>query len=169
MGRAPPPTANSATPSTFSASLRSEVSIPDITPSGYRSEHLWQACRSRFQRLWLGLGDFDAAFPETLVIFLARVFHHFPVGPQRERACVLPRLREGLRILDGHFPVDVTEVGPREALHEMQPIAVRMADRIQPGLAVEVDRVDHQRVAFPATDRIAEPRRDALAMRTAID
>ena len=118
--------------------------------------------RSEFRNL-------DPALPEALVIFLAGVLHHFPVGPQGEGPRGLPRLREGLGIVDDHFMRDVTEVGPREALNEVQLIAVRMTDRIQTGLAVEIDGVDDQRVAFPMTHGIAEPGGDALAMRTAVD
>src|SRR5262245_6013447 len=117
----------------------------------------------------LRLRGFYAAFPEALVILLARVFHHFPVGPQRERPRVGPRLRERLRILDAYFPVDVAEIGPREALHEMELIAVRVADGVETRPAVEVDGVDDQRVAFPVADRIAEPRGDAVAVLTAVD
>src|SRR5438034_2785861 len=98
------------------------------------------------------LWDLDAPFPEALVIFLAGVLHHFPVGPQRERAHVLPGPGEGLRIIHGHFVRDVTEVRPRESLREVELIAVRMTDRIEARLAVEVDRVDDQRVPFPVAD-----------------
>src|SRR5262245_34003214 len=51
----------------------------------------------------------------------------------------------------------------------MQLIAVRMADRVQPRLAVEVDGVDHQRVAFPMTHRVAKPGRNTFAMLPAVD
>ncbi len=109
------------------------------------------------------------AFPEALVIFLAGILHHFPIGPQREGPRGLPGPGERLAVLDDHFVRDVTEVGAREALHEVQLIAVRMTNRIQAGPAVEVDRVDHQRVAFPMTHGVAEPGGDAFAMRTAVD
>ena len=61
-------------------------------------------------------------------------------------------LREGLGILDDHFVVDVAQVGLREALHQVQLIAVRMPHRIEAGPAIEVDGVDHQRVALPVAD-----------------
>src|SRR5262245_66463343 len=51
---------------------------------------------------------FDATFPEALVIFLAGVLHHFPVGPQREGPGNLPRRRERFRIVDEHLVDDVT-------------------------------------------------------------
>ena len=40
----------------------------------------------------LYFGRLDAALPEALVVLLAGVLHDFPVGPQRERPHVLPRL-----------------------------------------------------------------------------
>src|SRR2546425_7398653 len=86
--------------------------------------------------------NLDPAFPETLVIFLAGVLHHLPVGPQGEGPRALPLPGEGLGIVDDHFVGDVTAIGARESLDEMQLIAVRMANRIQAVPAVEVDRVD---------------------------
>src|SRR5439155_6220436 len=113
--------------------------------------------------------NLDPAFPETLVIFLAGVLHHLPVGSQGEGPRALPLPGEGLGVVDDHFVGDVTQVGPREALDEMQLIAVRMANRIQAGPPVEIDRVDDQRVALPVAHRVAEPRRDAFAMLPAVD
>ena len=74
-------------------------------------------------------------------------------------------LRERLRIVDDHFIGEVAEVGPREPLRQVQLIAVRMTDRVEARPAVEVDGVDDQRVAFPVADRVAEPGRDAVAVR----
>ena len=82
------------------------------------------------------LRNLDPAFPETFVILLAGVLHHLPVGSQRERPRVRPRLGEGLGIVDDHFIGDVTEVGPREALNEMQLVAVRVTETIEPGFVV---------------------------------
>src|SRR5262245_20116472 len=55
--------------------------------------------------------NLDAALPEALVVLFARVLHHFPVGPQRERSRVRPRFGIGLRIVDGDLVDDVPEVG----------------------------------------------------------
>src|SRR5437764_1230339 len=113
--------------------------------------------------------NLDTAFPQALVIFLARVLHDLPIGAQRERPRVVPLLGERLGIVHDHFVRDVPEVRARETLNEVQLIAVRVADRVEPRLVVEVDRVDDERVAFPMADRIAEPRRDAVSVRTAVD
>src|SRR5262245_9620753 len=39
----------------------------------------------------------------------------------------------------------------------MELLGVRMASEIEPELVVEADGVDHQRVAFPPTDRVTIP------------
>ena len=47
---------------------------------------------------------------------------------------------------------------------------MRVPDRVEPGEAVEIRGVDHQRVAVPMAHRIAEPRRNFLrSWRTPID
>src|SRR5438093_1479542 len=83
-----------------------------------------------------------------------------PIVAQRERPRVVPLLGERLGIVHDHFVRDVPEVRAREALNEVQLIAVRVADRVEPRLVVEVDLVDDERVAFPMAGRIAEPRGD---------
>src|SRR5213075_4433 len=103
------------------------------------------------------LRHLDAALPQALVILLAGVLHHFPIGPHGEGPGVVPRPGEGFRIFDDHFVVDVTEIGPREPLNQVELFAVRMTDRVEAGLAVEIHRVDDERVAFPVADRVAEP------------
>ena len=57
----------------------------------------------------------------------------------------------------------VPHVRPRPALDRVQLLGVRRALAIEPELVVEADRVDDERVlAFPAADRMAEPRRIEL-------
>ena len=60
-------------------------------------------------------------------------------------------------ILDRGLVLDVIAVGRRVALDDVQRVAVEVAGAIEPGLIVEVDHVDDQRVAFPAAARIAHP------------
>ena len=45
--------------------------------------------------------NLDAPFPQTLVVFLARILHDFPIRTQNERPRILPRLGEGFGIVDG--------------------------------------------------------------------
>ena len=60
---------------------------------------------------------------------------------------------------------DVAGVGAAQRLDHVQRVAVRMADRVEPRVAVEADGVDDERVAVPPADRVAEPRRlDVLRM-----
>src|SRR5579863_7496383 len=55
--------------------------------------------------------------------------------------------------LHGHVP----EVAALEALGGMEGVGVGMAIVIQPALVVETARLDDERIALPAADRVAEP------------
>jgi len=100
---------------------------------------------------------------------IAGVLHHFPVCAQPQRAHVLPRLGERLRVVDDHFVGDVPEVGPRKALRSGAADRCADARSCPDGSCVEVHGVDDQRVALPMSHRVAEPRRLALAVRAAVD
>src|SRR5262245_44961295 len=69
-----------------------------------------------------------------------------------ERIAARPRSGVGAGIVDRDFVVERVEVRAREALGEMQPRRMWQAVAVHPDLLAEADRVDHQRVAFPATD-----------------
>ena len=62
----------------------------------------------------------------------------------------------------GIFEDDVIEeravVRARVALDDVELLGVRRAAAIEPELVVEADRIDDERVAFPVTDRVSEPR-----------
>src|SRR5262249_12100687 len=76
------------------------------------------------------------------------------------RPRVVKRLRVELRILDERVDVDMLGVGARPSLHDMQRVAVGVGVLVDPDLLVlEPDRVDHERVAFPAPDFLAKERR----------
>ena len=51
----------------------------------------------------------------------------------------------------------MTHVGPRERHDEVRLIAHRMAHGAELGVPVQVDDIDHQRVAFPTPPGVAEP------------
>src|SRR5207253_1773918 len=57
----------------------------------------------------------------------------------------------------GHGQGGYSEVGPAIAFDQMHLAAVRLAGGIQPGLVVETDGIDNERVAFPAADGLAGP------------
>src|SRR5689334_18751865 len=69
---------------------------------------------------------------------------------------------EGLRIRagvgDSGLDLELAELGARIALDGLELFRVRMAHKIEPEKIVEPDRLDHQRVALPVTDRVAVPR-----------
>src|SRR5579863_3147321 len=99
----------------------------------------------------------DVAVAQVLVVLLAGVFHHLPIGPEGEYPGVLPWLGESLRIFEGDLIRNVLIVGAREAFHGMQSVAVRMADRVEVGTVVETGRVHNKSVAVPFADGMAEP------------
>ena len=89
----------------------------------------------------------------------AEIFQQILVGNERLLLGVGDRFRVGLRIVDGHFDVQVPEVPAPEAFDHAQRVAVRMAHPIEPAPVVEANGVDDQRVARPRADRIAHPSR----------
>src|SRR6516225_3801 len=111
----------------------------------------------------------DVAFEEILVVLLAGVLHDLPIRPQREYPSVLPGLGVVFRVVDGDFVRDVPGIGPGEALHRAKLIAVRVAYRVEPRLAVKVHGIDHQGIPFPVADRIAKPGPHLVAVRTPVD
>src|SRR4026208_1460605 len=60
-------------------------------------------------------------------------------------------------ILDGHLVVDVIGAGRREAFGWVRRVALEISATIQPRLIGEGHDVDHERVAFPAAARVAQP------------
>src|SRR4029453_1947737 len=79
-------------------------------------------------------------FEDLRIWFAMAVQHHADA----------PGTREHFRILDGHLIRDVVAIEWREALHQMQLLAVKVSGAVEPRLVVEVDDVDDERVAFPA-------------------
>src|SRR2546427_8285539 len=94
-------------------------------------------------------------------LVLANVLHHFGVGEkfilQRKR----PGPGIGLGIVNSDFDVHVTEVAPPEALDGVESFGMRAAAVIDPALIVEATSVNHEPVAFPLADGVAEPGRIA--------
>src|SRR3984893_582563 len=100
----------------------------------------------------------DVTLEHVLIVLLAGVFHNLPFRMEGPDTNAIPGLGVGLRIVDREHVVDVARVPALEALNGVQLIAVRVADRVDPGFAVEGGGVDHQRVALPMADRVSEPR-----------
>src|SRR5215472_4785846 len=74
---------------------------------------------------------FDVTLAQILVVLFARVFDQLALL-SRQDAFVLPRPRVDDRVVDGDGIRDVVRVDTAERLRQMQLIAVRMADRVEP-------------------------------------
>src|ERR1700689_5340624 len=60
-------------------------------------------------------------------------------------------------------------VDPTKTLDDVQRVAVRMSDAVNPGLVIEIHSVSDQRVSVPMPDRVAHPQRaESRVMRAAI-
>ena len=88
------------------------------------------------------------------------------LGPDRfhtrlelKHPALLPWLRVSPGIVDRHFIRHRFGTRAPETFGQMKLVAVRMTDRVQPGFAVESDRVNYQGVAIPMAHRVAEPGR----------
>ncbi len=69
-----------------------------------------------------------------------------------------PRAREHFRVLDRRLVAQRIRRDRREALDDVQGIAVEIPRAVEPRLVVEMRHVDHERVSVPAPDRVAHPR-----------
>ena len=95
------------------------------------------------------------------VVLAARVFVNLFVGLSGDPGSgVGERAGVELRVFDQRFDVDVVGVGAGPALDDVQGVAMRAAVFVGPDLRVfEADGIDHQRVAFPMAEFLAEERR----------
>ena len=66
-------------------------------------------------------------------------------------------LDEYLRVVNGELQVHMAEIAASEPLHDMQGLAMRMAERIELASIVEPDGVHDQRLVLPLPDRISHP------------
>ena len=69
-----------------------------------------------------------------------------------------------LKIVERHLDVHVAEVDPPEAFCHVQCLAVRMSNQIERCLVVEAFCLDHEDVALPPPDRVAEERRETRTL-----
>src|ERR1041384_114842 len=121
---------------TASASTK-PITIPASSLVMYRPPRLLRLRNRRMKRVV----ESEAIVFEQLKIRLAMTV---------ENHAHSPRPGKHLRVLDGHFVGDVIAIEGGEPLDQVQCIAVEVAGAIEPGILVEIDDVDHQRVAFPA-------------------
>src|SRR6185503_4629902 len=104
--------------------------------------------------------EFVAAGDACLVVLRADVFHEFDILSHAARGELqLHRLRVRAGIVDGEVVDQRAEIGPREPLDRVELLRVWRTAAVEPELVVVADGIDDQRVAFPATDRVAVPAR----------
>ena len=100
-----------------------------------------------------------AGHADAAALVLADVFEQLGIGRQQSLALDRERPREHLRIVDGDLVVQVAEVAAAETLGQTERLGLWMSGAVEPTLVVEPGGRDDQRVAFPSSDRVAEPRR----------
>src|SRR6185503_21309737 len=123
---------------------------------------IW-SCGSSF------LVDFDSA--TELLILVADELDELAVRHDALIDAHRPRLRVRLRIVHGHVNLEVRIVQTPEALGELRLLTVRAAVDVEPSIvraifgAAQVVGFNHERIAFPATNRVAIPPRLRLTLR----
>src|SRR5690349_14185296 len=90
-----------------------------------------------------------------LVVFADEFVNFVQVRAKRERAGNGPGTDEYFRVLKRSFVLERIEIGPAEALDDVQLLAVLVATQL--GSGIEADGVHDQRVAIPTPDRVAQP------------
>src|SRR5712691_751256 len=81
---------------------------------------------------------------QVLIVFETNVFEEIPPRPEPDLETCGPGLGIRLRVLDGRLVSKREEIGPAVLFDHMQRFGTRMTHIIQPGPAVEADRVDDQ-------------------------
>src|SRR2546425_2107229 len=81
------------------------------------------------------------------------------LGVRHQRLVRLEDNRPGkcLRVFEGHFEVHVSEVAAVKTFGGAEGFRVRVPDKIQPGSIIESSGGNHQRIPFPASNRITQP------------
>src|SRR5713101_3206111 len=94
---------------------------------------------------------------EALSLF-TELFPQRPGRPQEEGQMHRPGLRVGLRVLDGNVVHQVVVINPPDALYNVQSVAVRVTDSVDPRFIVEVCCVNDECVSLPLPNRVSHPR-----------
>ena len=86
-----------------------------------------------------------------------------------ERPNHRPRSRIDLRIVHRGLIVDRVDIDHRQTLDDSHGVAVKLPFRIEPGPAVEIGRLDDQRIPLPVAAAVSHPQFDVGPdMRTAV-
>src|SRR5207245_4599200 len=73
------------------------------------------------------------------------------IDAESKRSC------KGLRIVEGHFQFQVSEVTAPEAFSNPKGLRLRMPANVEPPAVVEACGLDHQCVLFPVPNRVPQP------------
>src|SRR5579864_1332281 len=97
---------------------------------------------------------------EVQIVTRAGNFSQLPFRPQfivKDRG---PGFHQGLGIFHGDSQFQVVEIYAMETLGNVQLIAVRMAEPVEPGLVVKSDGIhDQRRISLPMADGTSHPKR----------
>src|SRR5438093_1909274 len=93
----------------------------------------------------------------SIPFILADAFHQFHVREEFEWDCYFPWSRVRLGIIDRDFKFHVAEIPPVKTFNGVIGVTMRMPAIVDPGLIIEALRIDHECVAFPFANRIAQP------------
>src|SRR5262245_25955619 len=107
--------------------------------------------------------------PLSVLLVLACILKEVSIREQSKRNRCRPSTRVRFGIINRHFQLQTSNVGPTEALYCVQLLAVRMASFVQPRSIVKSSRVNDEHVAVPLACRVSPPRRLGInRCRTAI-
>src|SRR5437016_1033071 len=93
---------------------------------------------------------------DTLLV-LAEAFQHHRIrreyflDPPRNGCC------KHIRVRDGHFYVQVSEVAAPKTLSDVKGLSVRVPTPVEPAPVIETRCIDHQSVSLPASNRVPQP------------
>src|SRR5438067_563476 len=105
-----------------------------------------------------GLAEVVVQVAQVLIVLLANVFLQFLAGSPGNVPAEGPWFRVCARIIDGGFKVKGVLVGACNPFDHVHLIRMRMACPVDPSAFIEADRVDHECVAFPMSNRMSQPR-----------
>src|ERR1041385_5258587 len=92
----------------------------------------------------------------VLLIFVAEHFEDIGVGQKVMRDFDGKRFRVHLRIIKGHFYVEVSEVAAMQTLGDVQSVTMRVAHHVKWRLIVEPGGFHYERIALPTANRVSQ-------------
>src|ERR1051326_3238005 len=119
----------------------------------------YSGASAEIQEFVFGIRLFGLLSPEMnaiLLVFVAEHFEDIGVGQKVMWDFDGKRFRVHLRIIKGHFYVEVSEVTAMEALGDVQSVAMRVAHHVKRRLIVETGGFHYECVALPMASRVSQ-------------